>query len=226
MGAVSRFVPRRAQYAVRRARLAALYYPLQLRNDFRRRFWDFASTAKTSRELRAGCLYWGAADAPVPATLENVSTEGEAGYAFRLQGKALIEPKYGYVVRDHFQMMDHSLTNARVTRMKGYSNLLGTPSPVRIALNRYVVKKTMHLPRCVSLMNAWPENYFHFHNDFLPKLAILDELFPGEDLPLVVPDRLYDQKFFREFAALPGNQRNFVAPRGRYIATAGRDVHF
>jgi hypothetical protein len=70
----------------------------------------------------------------------------------------------------------------------------------------------------ISLATAWAENYFHFYNDFLPKMLLLEECDVDRAFPIVVPDKLFRQPFFQEAIRSERMSRwSYVAPQGRFL---------
>lgn len=62
----------------------------------------------------------------------------------------------------------------------------------------------------VSMRCSTEGNYWHFYDDFLTKLRLVDELDLPKDVPLLVGDALWRQPFFQAAVRGPLAQRNWV----------------
>ncbi len=64
-------------------------------------------------------------------------------------------------------------------------------------------RQAVNIPKAILLRHPWGDNnYFHFYNDILSKLALLHELDLFSDYPIIVSKKLYDTVYFRESMAL------------------------
>jgi hypothetical protein len=139
-------------------------------------------------------------------------------YLCEYRGPVTIEPKYGYAIADRGRLIELSVTNSWIIRQRNLRHLFGLPSVLKYVVHRYVRRDCVTIGRAVSLMTAWPDNYFHFYNDVLPKLVLLEECAVDRTLPVLVPDALYRQPFFQQAVLRPRlHDLSFVAPRGRYL---------
>ena len=66
------------------------------------------------------------------------------------------------------------------------------------------------LDRAVSMRCTTEGNYWHFYDDFLTKLRLVDELDLPKDVPLLVGDAMWRQPFFQTAARGALSQRNWV----------------
>ena len=63
----------------------------------------------------------------------------------------------------------------------------------------------------VSLRARWEGNFWHFHDNVLSKLMVVDDLGLADGIPLLVGKALWDSAFFSQIRALPGfRERNWV----------------
>jgi hypothetical protein len=130
-----------------------------------------------------------------------------------------IEPKYGFVIADHAYLVEASVANGDFGRHAETRHLFGSPSPLRYLIARCRPVRLRRFADVVSCMTAWPENYFHFFSDFLPRLALLDASRDDlADVPILVHDRLAAQPFFED-ARQHGRlaELNFTAPDQSYV---------
>jgi Glycosyltransferase 61 len=84
----------------------------------------------------------------------------------------------------------------------GYAPYVHKPS---VAESIFSNRKVVRLDHVVSLRDTGEENYFHFYNDILPKIYLLqDHGRFEEETTLVVSDRLWTKKYFQQFLSLAG----------------------
>jgi len=66
-------------------------------------------------------------------------------------------------------------------------------------------------PQVVSLRARWEGNFWHFHDNVLSKLMVVDNLGIADGIPLLVGKALWHSRFFSQIRALPGfRERNWV----------------
>lgn len=80
-------------------------------------------------------------------------------------------------------------------------------------------KPEIHVPQAITLRHWWGDNnYFHFYNDILPRLALLKELQVFQDLPIIISKRLYEKSYFKEFIELANlGHRQWIIQDNEYI---------
>lgn len=115
-----------------------------------------------------------------------VSKSGELEYLIKYDLGVIIEPNFGYALNNKSDILLFSLP---------YGDTLGTPFPNYIYYKR---KKIIHLNQGVSIYYNW-FNYWHFHNDVIGQLYLLDkENFPKE-IPIIVPERALNLEYVKFF---------------------------
>jgi hypothetical protein len=185
-----------------------------LRDRAKIRVWDCLAALQSSKPLESSFLLW---------TSPNDASRRTSGsplkpYLCRLQRNALVEPGRGFVIADYGLLIETSVSNAYAARDPCLSGFLDLPSPAKYFKAKILRRYRSDLKAVVSLATAWPQNYFHFYRDFLPKILLLEEANIDPALPVIVPDELYDQPFFQEAMHSKRLSRwNFISPRGQYI---------
>lgn len=78
---------------------------------------------------------------------------------------------------------------------------------------------TVHVKRAILLRHPWGDNnYFHFYNDILPKMALLSDLNLFSDLPIIVSQKLYNSSYFQTAIKLANLQdRSWILQDKEYI---------
>jgi len=177
--------------------------------------WDCVSTLQPSKPLESSFVLW----TSPPGASRTTSTSPLKPYLCRLQRSMLIEPRSGFAIADYGLLIETSVSNAYAARdpfLRAFS--LGLPSPAKYLKARTLRRYRTDLEAVVALGTAWSNNYFHFYRDFLPKILLLEEMNIDPALPVVVPDELFDQPFFREAIQSKRLSRwNFISPRGEFI---------
>lgn len=77
-----------------------------------------------------------------------------------------------------------------------------------------------YLDKAISLRHSWGDNnYFHFYNDILPKLGLLQDLNIFSDYPIIVSQKLYNTSYFQEAIKLAHleNREWFIQDRSTYL---------
>jgi hypothetical protein len=193
----------------------ALYRAIRIRNLARVLGWDALARAQSQKLLNDSFLFWESASRP-PSL--RVSRATYPRYLCDYPRSAVIEPKYCFAIADHGELIETSVSNAYFVRDTRLRHLFGLPSLVRYFTHRYLTGDTVDVGPVVSLSTAWAENYFHFYNDFLPKVLLLEECNVDPSLPIVVPDKLFRQSFFHDAIRSERLSRwTFIAPQGRYL---------
>jgi hypothetical protein len=139
-------------------------------------------------------------------------------YFCRLQQRTLIEPRHTFVVADYGQLIETSLSNGYAARNPFLKQFFNLPSPAKYFIARIFRRYRTDLESVVVLGTTWPHNYFHFYRDFLPKILLLEEANIDPAIPVIVPDDLFDQPFFRDAMQSKRLSRwNFIPPRKQFI---------
>ncbi len=99
----------------------------------------------------------------------------------------LIEPDHGWAIVDRRRLLYFSLGISRTL-------FLPRPSFFRLLFSRNVE----HLSSAISLRDTGEENYFHFYNDILTKLYLLQaNKVAIEEVPIIISRKLWDKPYFQ-----------------------------
>jgi capsular polysaccharide biosynthesis protein len=110
------------------------------------------------------------------------------------EGQIVVEPKYGWAIGDGSLLLRDSLTFGWDTYSRRGREWIGLPPGLR----RPDRNDMDHVPKAISVLSPWPENYYHFVTDVLPKFVLLDRSgVLTDDVPILVAEQLYTSKFFR-----------------------------
>lgn len=139
----------------------------------------------------------GFADEAIDDSFRAWRTNEQRAYLYRYRGRAIIEPEHGFLLTDRRTLLSASMPYHFYVSLPSFTrHLRRTFAPRRAAVSEDVV---------ISLRDFEDCNYYHFYNDVLGKLALLEHLHIDTNAPLVISRKLYDQPFFR--AALRRSRR-------------------
>jgi hypothetical protein len=166
-----------------------LYVAILIRNRARRAAWGLLALLPTdgSRALRTTDLAESVDDL---ANLEPVSQPGaRETYAMRLAGDIVIEPRYGWIIAGHTHLVERSMPYHVWT--SAVPNLLSKPSLVAA-----FPRRTREVEALASLRIAWEDNYYHFYNDVLGRLRLVDSVVPP-DVPIVLSEAMAREPYVK-----------------------------
>ncbi len=112
-------------------------------------------------------------------------------WAYDINAPALIEPRAGYVF----------VKSGLIQRSFAYGFLYRGPTCAALVdYGRWIVGlgKIRHLPVAVSFRDPNESNYWHFHDDVLCKLDLVDDLGVPPTTPILVGPRLWSCTWFVE----------------------------
>jgi len=111
-------------------------------------------------------------------------------YLYQVTGnKLFIEPSCGFVFSS-FGLIEKSIPYS-------YDAFLSFPSLIK----RFIFPKKVkwvYLDNIISLRDIYDINYFHFFNDLLPRLLMIEKHLAKGNQAVVVSKRLSQEKFFQE----------------------------
>lgn len=145
--------------------------------------------------------------------------EEELEYVLTFDKKCYIEPEYGWIITG----------NKAFRRSFPYSIDAITPLPHYIYYKR---KKKVYLEEGIPLFYNW-FNYWHFYNDIIGSMMVIDKLNFDKKIPLIAPagatNRPYVRDFFTTDYAKKWNwlfvdKRTFVHLNKAYIAKSFTNV--
>jgi hypothetical protein len=148
----------------------------------------------------------------IKKSLEGCNNFIQHEYVVKLPFKSLIEPKYGWIIKDFNKIFDDSLAYGTLDIAPSFKNLIKTRT-----IRREKIKK---IKSAISLRDAAEASYFHFYNDFLNKIILLNDLGIDTDLPLIISAELNNKPFFQDILKrCPLKNRNWVIQNDCYIET-------
>ncbi|EZH73400.1 hypothetical protein ATO12_15790 [Aquimarina atlantica] len=106
--------------------------------------------------------------------------------------KCIIEPTFGWALSENFKLIAESYP---------YAQFVLDQFKPSITKNDYFRQKKITLNKAVLLSENYT-NYFHFLNDFVGRLALLDRLNVSRDIPVIVSEKLRSSIFFQQFNTL------------------------
>jgi len=125
----------------------------------------------------------------IKQSLERCNNFMQIEYVVKLPFKTLIEPRYGWIIKDFNKIFADSLGYGTMDIPPSFKNLMKT----RI-FKREKIKK---IKSAISLRDTGEASYFHFYNDFLNKIVLLDDLGIDKSLPLIISSNLNNKPFFQ-----------------------------
>jgi capsular polysaccharide biosynthesis protein len=167
---------------------------------------------KTAWELRSSL---NAPAAPIIETLYSAPAsipEDPAEFVQRLTGPAYIEPSFGYIVTGSGRLVMEPLFTT--TQFGKGPWKYGVPSPgEHFRALRNSSTPVMRFPSVISLRYFWEWNYFHFYEDVLGKLALMDAVGVDPSLPIVLGKYANEMPFVRQILQEGKfRDRNWVIP--------------
>ena len=148
-------------------------------------------------------------DFPIPAVADPRFAAAMRGYAqdtyrewvYDIGEPCYIEPERGFVLSRRGEwLVDAFLYHHRVEQTP-YRALL------ELLRRRGAVETLDH---AVSMRCTTEGNYWHFYDDFLTKLRLVDDVGLPKDVPLLVGEALWRQPFFQAAVRGPLSQRNWL----------------
>jgi hypothetical protein len=132
-------------------------------------------------------------DQRINESFRNYSDHLHKGRLFEIGEEVHLESKSGYVISKKGKALAYSFnypeTVPHISLGDYFKILVGIPSE--------------RLPRAVSLRGATEGNYWHFFDDHLSKLRLLDEELLLAGTPILVGKGLWRQKFFQQIIQRP-----------------------
>ena len=113
-------------------------------------------------------------------------------YLYDYQQACYIEPSYGFIITKHLFLIKRSFA---------YDHMVQSV-PIRALLQiiRLMIKRNYPIhqfDQAISLRDMNEGNYWHFHDDILSKLLLINALNLGHDVPILVGERLWRTAFFQ-----------------------------
>jgi hypothetical protein len=104
-------------------------------------------------------------------------------FIIELQEPVTVEPLMGGVIARNVSVVEecYALPTKQAILLPYF------PIAVYKNIQSGLSHSSLNISKAISLRHSWGENnYFHFYNDILPKLALLNEVNNFEDYPIIV----------------------------------------
>jgi hypothetical protein len=129
------------------------------------------------------------ADQRFHTALQKFRVHRHREWLYDLRGPTYIEPARGFVFGPRCEWLADPFN---------YHHLL-EETPWRSALSAIIRRRRIRTLDCAVSLRSFPEsNYWHFYDDLLSKLRLVDELDLPADVPLLVGENLWREPFFVE----------------------------
>lgn len=125
-------------------------------------------------------------DSDINAQLNQYAGMDELEYLLEYNKQCFIEPRYGWLITNENIVFRRSVPH-------GITEL--TPLPHYIYYKR---KKKKYLREALPLFYNW-FNYWHFYNDIIGSLMVLDKLDFDKSVPVVVPAKALKLSYVKDF---------------------------
>lgn len=185
--------------------LAIRFYAVGSRRTIRRLLWDGLAVMDGACAIEHECLLLDGQQTATFADLKRRLAQVRKGqlqspgsFVVRSAGRVLVEPRYGWAIAGRARLEDLSLTYGWETHSWKGREWLGLPSAFAVFGANLAGRQVPELACAVSLLSPWPENYFHFVTDVLPKLLACEDAGVPPTIPLLVSAGLARQGFFQE----------------------------
>ena len=150
--------------------------------------WDLLAAAQHGRPPRIEVAHERQAGLPY-AGLE---------YIHRCAEPAFIEPEWGYVITGRGQLLQASLQPNDTDNFPPWRQGLPSPTAFRKVAQQPTAANVISVPAAISLRHWWEWNYFHFYNDVLGKLHLLETAGVPSSIPLVLGKYADELPFVRQ----------------------------
>lgn len=126
-------------------------------------------------------------DPQVRTRMEECSTWTQEEYINTLRGDLWVDASTGFVLLPGFLYLEASVP---------YAYQAAKPSALGFLAARSGFRRVLEFDRVISFRDVHEHNYFHFFNDVLTKIPLLENA-GLLDAPLLIGTRLYHQPFFQ-----------------------------
>lgn len=181
-----------------------------------------AKIAKAAYKLQ---WMWRAAAQPfhpprIEVVHERQATTPFAGteYVHKCVESAYIEPEWGYVITGRGQLLEASLQPNDTDNFPPWRQALPSPAAFRQA-TLPSADNVISVPIAISLRHWWEWNYFHFYNDVLGKLHLLEKAGVPSEVPLVLGRYAHELPFVQQIIARGelGKQQWIIPDAQQYV---------
>ena len=138
-------------------------------------------------------------------------------YVHKCVEPAYIEPEFGYVITGRGQLLEASLQPNDTDNFPPWRQGLPSPSAFRKA-TLTTARNVVFVPAAISLRHWWEWNYFHFYNDVLGKLRLLEKAGVPPDIPLVLGRYALELPFVQQIISRGSfAKRQWIIQDRRYV---------
>jgi len=126
--------------------------------------------------------------------MRQFATHCHSEFLYDYTRKCYVEPWHGYVITDKFFLIEKSFSYYLMKEFdQASTTMLWNIWKNSIGRNGGIKR----VETVVSLRNISEGNYWHFYDDILSKLLIIDRLNLGKDVPLLVGPNLWNTRYFQ-----------------------------
>ncbi|MHB8280859.1 MAG: glycosyltransferase family 61 protein [Candidatus Humimicrobiaceae bacterium] len=151
-------------------------------------------------------------DLKIKKSMEICKNFDQHEYIVKLPFKTLIEPDYGWVIKGFNNIFMDSLPYGTENLPPSFKKLIKTR-----LFNRNNIKKE---DLVISLRDTSEASYFHFYNDVLNKIILLDDFNIDKNIPLIISKKLYQKRFFQDILNRCSlKDRKWIVQDNYYIET-------
>jgi hypothetical protein len=198
----------------------------------RLKLWDRLSSERTRRMVEAGRLI----HREVPPVLNGdailndpkidprslftpVFVKPSSEYVYHVEQRVIMEPEYGFQIVPPSYLIFESVPLSEQIRSRETivycSALPSFTGLLRARAGKLPVRRERAI---VSMRFVFEPNYYHFIQDTLTRLALLDRAGVPEDVPLVVSKQIGATRFFKEITSRGAlARRRWIVQDGFYI---------
>ena len=187
-----------------------LYMAILARNRLRRVAWAVLARVPTqaSRALHTTDLVE-SDDLSIPPLA--CQPGARDNYALHFTGELVIEPHKGWIVAGRTRLIERSMPYHVWSSAVPY--LLAKPS-IAAAIGR----PARDVGPVASLRMAWDDNYYHFYNDVLGRLRLIESVVPP-DVPVLITEAMARQQYVKACIerGVFGARKVIVQPKKTYL---------
>lgn len=106
--------------------------------------------------------------------------------------KCIIDPQFGWAITENFELIAESYP---------YGRFVWDKFKPELAAIQAQSKKAIPIKKAVLLWENYT-NYYHFLNDFVGRLALLDRMHISRDTPIIVSEELKTSNLFQQYVKI------------------------
>jgi len=175
---------------------------------------DFCLARRTEFPFRDAALP--NCDEPILEHFRRFNAYEQFEYLCHYRAPVTIEPRHGWMFSDGLHFIRNSLAHSEYVRPPSLLNAL------TLSIGNKQVPREKIL---ISLRDPGELNYWHFHNDILGKLRLLEELDIDAGIPMLVSSGLYAKPYFQYYLeASPLKNRKWIVQSGNEFIGADKAI--